>query len=99
MMLIFSQAELDRHRKQTGNAAPDRGVGDDRCWSCGCPRDHHYHGGIGPYLTPPVVSSCRCGSCNGWWYGPTCDRQHGEHRCARLAGHEGPCAWVTFSGT
>lgn len=97
-MLIFNKHELEHHRKRTGNAAPEPSVERELCWSCGCERSAHYHGGIGPCNTPPIVSGCgKCRECWGYWAGPVCARAlGGDQRCQRIAGHEGPCACVVF---
>lgn len=97
-MLIFNKHELEHHRKRTGNAAPEPSVERELCWSCGCERSAHYHGGIGPGNTPPIVSGCgKCRECSFYWDGPMCERPlGGGQRCERIAGHEGPCACVVF---
>lgn len=67
-MLVFNKFELEHHRKKTGNAAPEPSVERELCWSCGCERSEHYHGGIGPCNTPPIVSGCgKCRECSFYW--------------------------------
>lgn len=97
-MLVFSKHELYNHRKGTGNAAPEPSVERELCWSCGCERSAHYHGGVGPGYTPPIHSGCgECGKCSGYWDGPECERAlGGGQRCQRIAGHSGPCARIVF---